>query len=167
MATSLNELNAARSIFDSVAFKTERRRLQRETVFVCSLLGLKPDFLDSLDEMAPIHRNRRTLSNWIVRFLQNNNEFVALTDKTSLTKALLASIGFDPLSTADETILDRHSITEITMRRANGQTFLLRMNSSTTLCSLPRLFSFLSKLIHQVHGLNYRTKVMQGHPTRI
>ena len=83
-------------------------------MFVCSLLGLKLDFLDSLEEMAPIHRNHRTLSNWIVRFLQNNSEFVALTDKASLTKDLLASIGFDPLSTAVETILDRHSSTEST-----------------------------------------------------
>ena len=64
--------------------------------------------------MAPIHRNHRTLSNWIVRFLQNNSEFVALTDKTSLTRDLLASIGFDPLSTAVETILDRYSSTEST-----------------------------------------------------
>ena len=114
MASSLHVLNAPRSIFDSGAFKTERRRLEKETVFVCSLLGLKLDFLDSLEEMAPIHRNHRTLSNWIVRFLQNNSEFVALTDKTSLTKDLLASIGFDPLSTAVETILDRHSSTEST-----------------------------------------------------
>ena len=92
----------------------ERRRLEKETVFVCSLLGLKLDFLDSLEEMAPIHRNHRTLSNWIVRFLQNNSEFIALTDKTSLTRDLLASIGFDPLSTAVDTILDRHSSTEST-----------------------------------------------------
>ena len=90
----------------------ERGRLEKESVFVCSLLGLKLDFLDSLDEMAPIHRNHRTLSNWIVRFLQNNSEFVALTDKTSLTKALLDFIGFDPLSSAVETILDRHSFTD-------------------------------------------------------
>ena len=90
----------------------ERRRL--ESVFVCSVLGLKLDFLDSLEEMAPIHRNHRTLSNWIVRFLHNNSEFVALTDKASLTKDLLASIGFDPLSTAVETIIDRHSSTEST-----------------------------------------------------
>lgn len=92
----------------------ERGRLKKETVIVCSLLGLKLDFLDSLEEMAPIHRNHRTLSNWIVRFLQNNIESVALTDKTSLTKDLLASIGFDPLSTAVEIIIDHHSSTENT-----------------------------------------------------
>ena len=92
----------------------ERRRLELKSVLDCSVLGLKLDFLDSLEEMAPIHRNHRTFSNWIVRFLHNNSEFVALTDKASLTKDLLASIGFDPLSTAVETIIDRHSSTEST-----------------------------------------------------
>ena len=71
------------------------------------MLGLKLDFLDRLEEIPPEHRCHRTPSDWIETFLQNNIEAAAPTKKASLTKDLLYSIGFDPLSTAVETIMAR------------------------------------------------------------
>ena len=86
----------------------DRRRLDKHTVFVCSLLGLRLDFLDRLEEMPPETRDHQTLRYWIVNFLRNNNETLTTTEKNSLSyKEQLYEIGFDPLSSAVESILER------------------------------------------------------------
>ena len=86
----------------------DRRRLDKHTVFVCSLLGLRLDFLDRLEEMPPETRDHQTLRYWIVNFLRNNNETLTSTEKNSLSyKEQLYEIGFDPLSSAVESILER------------------------------------------------------------
>ena len=88
--------------------KEDRRRLDKYTVFVCSLLGLRLDFLDRLEEMPPEIRDHQTLYYWIVNFLRNNNETLTTTEKNSLSyKEQLYAIGFDPLSSVVETILER------------------------------------------------------------
>ena len=86
----------------------DRRRLDKYTVFVCSLLGLRLDFLDRLEEMPPEIRDHQTLCDWIVNFLRNNNETLTTTEKNSLSyKEQLYEIGFDPLSSVVESILER------------------------------------------------------------
>ena len=86
----------------------DRRRLDKHTFFVCSLLGLRLDFLDRLEEMPPETRDHQTLCYWIVNFLRNNNETLTTTEKNSLSyKDQLYAIGFDPLSSAVESILER------------------------------------------------------------
>ena len=74
---------------------------------LCALLGLKLDFLDRVMEMPPEHAHHRSLCDWIVTFLRNNNESVPSTDRKVLTKELLDTMGFDPLSSAAETIIWR------------------------------------------------------------
>ena len=81
--------------------------LRRDTVSICSLLGLRHDFLDSLDEISPEHRDHFTLCDWIVTFLGNNYECISFPDKKSISKGLLSAIGFDPMSSAVETIMAR------------------------------------------------------------
>ena len=85
----------------------DRRRLDKYTVFVCSLLGLRLDFLDRLEEMPSETRDHQTLCYWIVNFLRNNNETLTRTKKNSSYKEQLYAIGFDRLSSAVETILER------------------------------------------------------------
>lgn len=88
--------------------KEDRDRLERETVRVCSCLGLQIDFLYCLQDMPEKLRHHRTLCDWIVIFLRNN--FTALSDlsgKNSLSKELLHNIGFDPLSSAVNVIVKR------------------------------------------------------------
>ena len=88
--------------------KEDRDCLERETVRVCSCLGLQIDFLDHLQDMPEKLRQHRTLCDWIVIFLRNN--FKALSDlsgKKSLGKELLHEIGFDPLSSAVDVIVKR------------------------------------------------------------
>ena len=85
---------------DFVRFDCHRSRL-------CALLGLRLDFLDRLKEMPPEHRHHRTLSDWIEIFLETNRGSVISTDRNSLTKELLVSMGFDPLSAVVETIMAR------------------------------------------------------------
>ena len=85
----------------------DRRRLNMESAFVSSVLGLKIDFLDCLEEMKPEFRGHWTLEEWIVTFLQKNYQSMKTIDKTSLTKDLLGEMGFDPSSAAIETILKR------------------------------------------------------------
>ena len=75
---------------------------------ICVLLGLQLDFLFCLDEMSPEDRDHLTIFDWIVTFLENDYEFVPPTDN----KALLAAIGFDPLSSAVETIMARAGNTQ-------------------------------------------------------
>ena len=82
-------------------------RFQSETAYNCYLLGLELDFLDYLDEIPEEHRNHRPLCEWIEIFLQENSESLAPSSKNYLTKELLQSIGFDPLSTSIETIMTR------------------------------------------------------------
>ena len=90
----------------------DRARMNRETVRVCSYLGLKLDFLDRLEDMPPKFRHHRTLCDWVVIFLRNKYTTLNLQDKHSLSKDLLDNIGFDPLSSAAETILARARNTE-------------------------------------------------------
>ena len=52
-------------------------------------------------------RDHLSLCDWIVTFLRKNYESVGLTYKSCPSKELLASIGFDPLSSAVETITAR------------------------------------------------------------
>ena len=82
--------------------------MDKHTFFVCSLLGLRLDFLDRLEEMPPETRDHQTLQYWIVNFLRNNNETLTTTEKNSLSyKEQLYQIGFDPLSSVVESILER------------------------------------------------------------
>ena len=77
-----------------------------DTVRVCSFLGLRLDFLDHLETVPLRIRNHRSLSDWIVSFLWENYESLSFSEKGSLTKELLISIGFESL-TSIETILER------------------------------------------------------------
>ncbi|KAJ7331262.1 hypothetical protein OS493_020047 [Desmophyllum pertusum] len=79
---------------------------------ICALLGLKLDFLDSYEEMPLEDRDHLTLCDWIVTFLTSNYESINVTDKNCLNKEVLASIGFDPLSSAVETIMARAGSTQ-------------------------------------------------------
>ncbi|KAJ7318874.1 hypothetical protein OS493_037285 [Desmophyllum pertusum] len=79
---------------------------------ICALLGLQLDFLDSYEEMPLEDRDHHTLCDSIVTFLTSNYESVNVTDKNCLNKELLASIGFDPLSSAVETIMARAGSTQ-------------------------------------------------------
>ena len=81
--------------------------LQSDTAQLCSLLGLKLEFLDALSEMPLEHRNHRTPIEWIKIFLKDNSESSVMANKKPLSKELLESIGFDPLSTAVATIMAR------------------------------------------------------------
>jgi len=81
----------------------------RLTVLLCSSLGLKLHFLDRLETFSDDHFHHRSLCDWITIFLQNNSKSISLEKKTRLTFELLDSIGFDPLSTAVETIMARSS----------------------------------------------------------
>ena len=84
-------------------------RFMSPTVRLCALLGLKLDFLDRLETIPEDQLHHRSLFEWITIFLQNNSRSVNAEKKTSLTLELLDSIGFDPLSTAVETIMARSS----------------------------------------------------------
>ena len=83
------------------------KRLDMETVFVCSVLGLQLDFLDGLEEMPQGDYHHRTLCEWIEMALEDNIDSVKTEVKNTLTRELLASIGFDPLSSGVETIITR------------------------------------------------------------
>ena len=74
---------------------------------ISALLGLRVDFLDRLEDVPLEDRDHLTLCDWIVTFLRKNYESVGLVDKSCPSKELLASIGFDPLSSAVETIMAR------------------------------------------------------------
>ncbi|XP_029190138.1 uncharacterized protein LOC114957002 [Acropora millepora] len=82
---------------------------QRPTVLLCSSLGLKLDFLGRLVTFPDDHFHHRSLCDWITIFLNNNSKSVSSERRTRLTLELLDSIGFDPLSTAVETIMARSS----------------------------------------------------------
>ena len=74
---------------------------------ISALLGLRVDFLDRLEDVPLEDRDHLTLCDWIVTFLRKNYESVGLVDKSCPSKEFLASIGFDPLSSAVETIMAR------------------------------------------------------------
>ena len=74
---------------------------------ISALLGLRVDFLDRLEDVPLEDRDHLTLCDWIVTFLRKNYESVGLVDKSCPSKELLVSIGFDPLSSAVETIMAR------------------------------------------------------------
>ena len=74
---------------------------------ISALLGLRVDFLDRLEDVPLEDRDHLTLCDWIVTFLRKNYESVGLVDKSCPSKELLASIGFDPLSSTVETIMAR------------------------------------------------------------
>ena len=93
------------------------QRFLRQTCRVCALLGLKLDFLDDLEKTPQDTRYHRKPSDWIEIFLEDSTESVDIPDKYSLNKETLASIGFDPLSEAVETIHARaESFTETTQQ---------------------------------------------------
>ena len=97
--------------------KEDLERFSRQTCRVCALLGLKLDFLDDLERTPPNTRYHRKLNEWIEIFLEDSTESVDIPDKYSLNKETLASIGFDPLSEAMETIHARvESFTETTQQ---------------------------------------------------
>ena len=81
----------------------------RHRLYVLVLLGLQLDFLDGLDEMPKEHYHHRTLCEWIEIFLEEKIQSVVGVDKHSLTKDLLASIGFDSSSPAVESMMARSS----------------------------------------------------------
>ena len=82
--------------------------LFREVSNICSFLGLRKNFvLDKLEKISSEDRDHLSLCDWIVTFVQNSFQSVSLTDKRSPSAELLASIGFDPRSSAVETIVAR------------------------------------------------------------
>ena len=87
--------------------KEDDKWLTMEEVFICSLLGLKLDFLDRLIEMPSEIRHHRTLCDWIVMFLQDNFNSLCLRGTNRLNKDLLYEMGFDSMSSSVETILTR------------------------------------------------------------
>ena len=87
--------------------KERKANFQSETHRLCSLLGLKFDFLDCLEKMPQEHRNHREEREWIQILLEEKRECLSPADKTVLSKELLQSLGFDPSSKAIKTILER------------------------------------------------------------
>ena len=79
---------------------------------LCALLGLRPDFLDRLKEMPPEDCDHLKICDWIITFLHNNYESASPANRSSPSKELLASIGFDPLSSSVETIMARAGSTQ-------------------------------------------------------
>lgn len=78
--------------------------LNSDTAQLCSLLGLKLDFLNGFDEMAPEHRHHRAMSDWIKISLKEN---AVKANENFLSKEMLQSIGFDPSSAAIKTVMAR------------------------------------------------------------
>lgn len=87
--------------------KKDWDRFQSQTARLSSLLGLKLDFLEPLEEMPPEQRDHRDDREWIKIFLEENSEKLDSTVRHSLTKDLLERIGFDPFSSAVEIIMAR------------------------------------------------------------
>ena len=82
------------------------------TAHLCALLGLRLDFLDRLREIPPEDCDHLKICDWIINFLRNNYEKAIPANRSSLSKELLASIGFDPLSSSVETIMARAGSTQ-------------------------------------------------------
>jgi len=122
---------------DVVIFLSNKARL-------CALLGLQLDFLDCLDEMPPEDRNHLTLCDWIVTFLANDSESVVSTDN----KAMLAEIGFDPLSSAVETIMARAGSTQQHIETCEMAELFIKdeFRYNPLLCPMVDRFPFQSSL---------------------
>ena len=84
--------------------QTEQRDEQRK---VLKILGLVPDFLDGLEELAPEQYYHRLLSQWIDKALEERIDCLDPTENNHITEQLLEYIGFDPKSKAVETMLKR------------------------------------------------------------
>ena len=82
-------------------------RFHSDTSRLSAALGLKLDFLDRLEEIPTEDRKHQAVRDWIEIFLENNINSVISVDRNFLSRELLDSIGFDPLSTAIETIMAR------------------------------------------------------------
>ena len=87
--------------------KKDLDRFHSQTARLSSLLGLKLDFLDPLEEMPPEQRDHRDDKEWIKIFLEENSEKLDSSVRHSLNKDLLERIGFDPFSSAVEIIMAR------------------------------------------------------------
>ena len=79
---------------------------------LCALLGLRLDFLDRLKEVPPEDCDHLKVCDWIIAFLRNNYESASPANRSSPSKELLASIGFDPLGSSVETIMVRAGSTQ-------------------------------------------------------
>lgn len=84
--------------------QTEQSDEQRR---VLKILGLVPDFLDDLEELAPEQYYHRLLSQWIDKALEERIDCLDPTENNHITEQLLEYIGFDPKSKAVETMLKR------------------------------------------------------------
>ena len=128
--------------------KGNSHQLRRDTASICYLLGLRHDFLDSLDEIPPEKRDHFTLCDWIVTFLGNNYESISFPDKKSLSKSLLSAIGFDPSSSAVETMMSRAERTQHHIEACEMAELFIRdeFKYNPLLCSLVKRFPFLSDL---------------------
>ena len=106
-STLVRVLTKVREEKEKAQFKmTEEdyKLLKSDTAQLCSLLGLKLDFLDGFEEMAPEHRHHRTMADWIKISLKDN---AVKANENSLSKEMLQSIGFDPSSAAIKTVMAR------------------------------------------------------------
>ena len=79
---------------------------------LCALLGLQLDFLDRLKEIPPEDCDHLKVCDWIITFFRNNYESANPANRSSPSKELLASIGFDPLGSSVETIMVRAGSTQ-------------------------------------------------------
>ena len=115
---------------------------------ICALLGLQLDFLDRLDKIPPEDHDHFLLSDWIVTFLSNNYESVDSIDKNCLIKDLLAAIGFDPMSSAVETIMARAGSTQHHIEACEMAELYIRdeFKYNPLLSSMVGRFPFLSDL---------------------
>ena len=115
---------------------------------ICALLGLQLDFLDRFDEIPPEDHDHFLLPDWIVTFLSNNYESVDSIDKNCLTKDLLAAIGFDPMSSAVETIMARAGSTQHHIETCEMAELFIRdeFKFNPLLSSMVARFPFLSDL---------------------
>ena len=80
-------------------------KFRSNTARLCALLGLRLEFLDRLKEIPPEDCDHLKTCDWIITFLRNNYESDSRANGSSLSKELLVSIGFDPLSSSAETIM--------------------------------------------------------------
>ena len=80
-------------------------KFRSNTACLCALLGLRLDFLDRLKKIPPEDCYHLKTCEWIITFLRNNYESESRANGSSLSKELLVSIGFDPLSSSAETIM--------------------------------------------------------------
>ena len=134
---------------------------------ICALLGLQLDFLDQLDEIPPEDRDHFTLCDWIVTFLSNNYESVDSLNKNCLTEDLLVAIGFDPMSSAVETIMAHSGSTQQHIEACEMAELFIRdeFKYNPLLCSLVKRFPFLSDLTNSWFQLPPSTTDEKGEET--